>query len=82
MDNKLQLFQFNSQPVRVVWVGNDPMPIFADTCKCLGIGNPSDAVKRLLFKDGVVQIEVIDSMGRKQNATCISLPNYLDFVAR
>lgn len=82
MNNKLQLFEFNSQPVRVVWINSDPMPIFADTCKCLKIGNPSEALKRLLFPDGVSQAEVIDRLGRTQVATVISLPNYLDFVAR
>lgn len=82
MENKLQLFQFNSQPVRVVWVGNDPMPVFVDTCKILERSNPSEAVKHLLFPDGVSQTYLTDSLGRKQLTTIISLPNYLDFVAR
>jgi prophage antirepressor-like protein len=82
MENKLQLFEYNGQPVRVVWIGNDPMPVLVDTCKILEIGNPSDALKRLLFKDGVAQSEVTDRLGRKQPTTIISLPNYLDFVAR
>jgi len=81
MDNKLQLFEFNSQPVRVVWVSNEPMPILADACKILEIGNPSDVVKRLLFPKGVDSIEVLTKGGR-QMCTCISFPNYLDFVAR
>ena len=81
MDNKLQLFEFNSQPVRVVWASNEPMPILADACKILEIGNPSDVVKRLLFPKGVDSIEVLTKGGR-QMCTCISFPNYLDFVAR
>lgn len=80
----LQLFKFKGQDVRVVWseCKNDWYYVLVDTCRILEIGNPSDVVKRLLFKDGVDSIEVIDSLGRKQKTTCVSLPNYSDLISR
>lgn len=79
----LQLFKFKGQDVRVVWSErkNDWYYVLVDTCKILQIGNPSDVVKRLLFPEGVDQIEVL-TKGGVQKATCVSLPNYSDLISR
>lgn len=83
MENKLQLFEFNSQPVRVVWSESkrDWLYTLVDACKILQIGNPSDVVKRLLFPEGVDSIEVL-TKGGLQKATCVTLANYADLISR
>src|SRR5699024_2360673 len=50
-----------------------------DVCKVLGIKNVSDTKSRL-NKDGVGTTEVIDSMGRKQQATFINESNFYKVV--
>lgn len=60
--------------VRVAEVNGEPMFCLSDVCKVLEIGNATD-VKKRLKNDGVDIIEVIDSLGRKQNATFINESN-------
>lgn len=73
--NKLQIFE-NSEfgAVRTVVVNNEPMFCLADICKALDITHVTD-VKNRLKQDGVATTEVIDSIGRKQNAIFISEAN-------
>lgn len=73
--NKLKIF--NSKEfgeIRTVTVNNEPMFCLADVCKALEITHVTD-VKNRLNKDGVGSTEVIDSLGRKQNATFINESN-------
>ena len=73
--NELKIF--NSKEfgeIRTVTVNNEPMFCLADVCKALEITHVTD-VKNRLNKDGVGSTEVIDSLGRKQNATFINESN-------
>ena len=60
--------------VRTTVVSGDPFFCLSDVCRVLEISHVTD-VKNRLKKDGVVTAEVIDSMGRKQNATFINESN-------
>lgn len=70
----LEIFKNNGFEVRGGLVDNEPYFVLADICKALDIVNITD-VKNRLKKDGVDTIEVIDSLGRKQKATCINESN-------
>lgn len=73
--NELKIF--NSKEfgeIRTVTVNNEPMFCLADVCKALEITHVTD-VKNRLNKDGGGSTEVIDSLGRKQNATFINESN-------
>lgn len=68
---------FNSSEfgeIRTVMKDGEPMFCLADVCKALDITHVTD-VKNRLKQDGVGTAEVIDSMGRKQNATFINEAN-------
>ena len=53
--------------VRIITKDGQPFFCLADINKCLGINNNSQAKARLKL-DGVISNEVIDSLGRKQQA--------------
>ena len=73
--NELQIFNNEEFGViRTVTKDNEPMFCLADVCKALDISHVTD-VKNRLKQDGVGNAEVIDSMGRKQNATFINESN-------
>ena len=71
---ELQIFQNSGFQIRGGLINNEPYFALVDICKILSIKNVSDAKDRLK-KDGVVSSEVIDSLGRKQNATLINEQN-------
>ena len=60
--------------MRTTQIDNTPYVCLADVCKILEIKNISDCKDRL-NKDGVVISEVIDKLGRKQQATFINESN-------
>lgn len=60
--------------IRTVTINDEPMFCLADVCKALEISHVTD-VKNRLKQDGVGTAEVIDSLGRKQNATFINESN-------
>lgn len=72
---ELQIFN-NSEfgQIRSVIVDSEPMFCLADVCKALEITHITD-VKNRLKQDGVGTAEVIDNIGRKQNATFINESN-------
>lgn len=72
--NNLQTFSFNNQPVRTVQLNNQPYFNLKDVCEILEIGNPSQ-LKTRLKEDGVITNEVIDSLGRHQQANFINESN-------
>jgi prophage antirepressor-like protein len=76
MNNKtaLSVFTFQNHPVRTSIIDDEIWFVVSDACKVLDIINVSQAVDRL-DQDGVCTTEVIDSMGRKQNATIANEPN-------
>lgn len=81
--NELQIFKNEKFEVRTSIVNNEPYFMLADVCRVLEIGNPTMAKQRL-NKHGVNSTEVIDSLGRKQNATFINESNLykLAFTSR
>lgn len=73
--DELKIFNSNEfGEIRTVMKDGQPMFCLADVCKALDITHVTD-VKNRLKQDGVGTAEVIDSMGRKQNATFINESN-------
>lgn len=73
--NNLQIFKNEKfGEMRTVEINNIPFVCLADVCKILEIKNISDCKGRLK-QDGVVTNEVIDNLGRKQQATFINESN-------
>lgn len=71
----IQIFRNeNFGEVRVTEVSGEPMFCLADVCKALELSNVSQ-VKSRLKEDGVIANEVIDNLGRKQQATFINEAN-------
>lgn len=78
--NELQIF--NSEEfgdIRTVTIDNEPFFCMADICKALEISNVSQ-VKTRLNQDGVISNEVIDSIGRKQNANFVNESNMYKLI--
>lgn len=65
--------------VRTLSVNNEPYFMLADICRVLEIGNSSQAKTRLK-KDGLISNEVIDSLGRLQQADFINESNLYKLV--
>ena len=65
--------------VRTSIVDDEPYFALNDICRILEINNPSQAKTRL-NKDGVISNEVIDSMGRTQQANFINESNLYKLV--
>jgi len=76
---QLQVFDFNANEVRTLKRDSEAWFNLSDVCKILDIKNPSDTRSRLK-QDGVVTTEVIDRLGRNQNATFINEPNLYKVV--
>lgn len=65
--------------VRTVTINNAPYFCMADICKSLDLNNVSQAKERL-NQDGVCTNEVIDSLGRKQQANFINESNMYKLI--
>lgn len=73
--NELQIFNSSEfGQIRTVTINDEPMFCLADVCKALELEQVS-RVKSRLKEDGVTTSKVIDSLGRKQNATFINESN-------
>ena len=71
MEN-IQIFENNEfGAIRTQIINDEPYFCLADICHALDIKNISDMKKRL-NRDGVATSEVIDSVGRKQNANFVN----------
>lgn len=78
--NDLQIF--NSEEfgqIRTVTINNEPWFCMLDICKALDIGNVSQAKTRL-NNDGIITNEVMDALGRKQNANFINEANMYKLI--
>ena len=82
--NELKIFN-NERfgEVRTSIINGEPYFMLADVCRVLEIGNPT-MTKQRLNKNGVNSIEVIDNLGRPQQATFINESNLykLAFTSR
>ena len=68
----IQIFKNNEfGAIRTRIINDEPYFCLADICHALDIKNISDMKKRL-NRDGVATSEVIDSVGRKQNANFVN----------
>ena len=77
---ELQIFKNNEfGEVRTKVINNEPYFSLNDVCGILEINNPSQAKTRL-NKDGVISNEVIDSMGRTQQANFINESNLYKLI--
>lgn len=77
---ELQIFKNNEfGEVRTKVINNEPYFSLNDVCRILEINNPSQAKTRL-NKDGVISNEVIDSMGRTQQANFINESNLYKLI--
>ncbi len=78
--NELQIYN-NEEfgDIRTVTINNEPFFCMADICKALEISNVSQ-VKTRLNQDGVISNEVIDSIGRKQNANFVNESNMYKLI--
>lgn len=75
MENKLEIFRNeNFGEIRAKSINDEPYLCLVDVCKILEISNASQ-LKSRLNKDGVIISEVIDSLGRSQDATFINESN-------
>ena len=84
MKNKLQIFNNEKfGEVRTAVINSEPYFMLADVCRVLEIKNSWDAKNRL-NKHGVDTTEVIDKLGRPQQATFINESNLykLAFTSR
>ena len=78
--NQLQIFKNNEfGEIRTVQLNNEPYFCMADICKALDINNISQAKTRLK-EDGVISNEVIDSLGRKQQANFVNESNMYKLI--
>ena len=73
------IFPDTGYDVRTVTIDGEPWFVVADVCKNIGIGNPSDAAKRLQ-EDDLDTVEVIDSLGRAQQATATNESGLYDLI--
>lgn len=67
--------------IRTAGTADEPMFCLADVCRVLELSNISET-KRRLIKDGVSSIEVIDNLGRKQQANFINEQNLYKVIMR
>lgn len=73
--NNLQIFKNkNFGQVRVIEIENQAWLCLVDVCRILEISNVSQ-LKTRSNKDGLITNEVIDNLGRKQEATFINEAN-------
>lgn len=80
--NDLMIFE-NAEfgKVRTMNVNNEPWFCLLDICKALEIKNISQ-LKTRLNGDGVIINEVIDNVGRKQNANFVNEANLYKVIFR
>ncbi len=81
MAANIQLFQFQGQDVRVVFVDSLPYWILADICKVLDLDQVHRVADRLK-QDGVTKSTVTDALGREQEMLCINEPNLYRTIFR
>jgi len=72
MQYAMQVFQFEDETdFRVIDRNGEPWFVLSDVCRKLGIGNPSDAARRLDL-DEKDDLDIIDPIGRSQNSKVIN----------
>lgn len=75
----VELFTYTDHQVRVVVIDGEPWFVLADLCRVLDIANPSMVADRI-DADALSTAEVIDSMGRTQQARIVSEPGMYEVI--
>lgn len=82
MNPEIQTFNFNASTLRTLTDENDePWFVLKDCMNILGLGNPTETVK-MFDDDEFSTTEVIDSIGRRQQAYIISEPGLYRLVMK
>lgn len=82
MNPEIQTFNFNDNPVRTLTdEQGDPWFVLKDCMNVLGLGNPTETVKTF-DEDDFSTAEVIDAIGRRQQAYIISEPGFYRLVMK
>ena len=76
-----EVLDFKGCSVRMAMKDGEPWWVVADVCSALGIGNPTDATKRV-DKDDLDLVEVIDAIGRKQKSSVVNEPGLYSLILR
>lgn len=79
--SELTPFAYGTQQVRTILIGDEPWFVAADVCAVLEIANARQAVARV-DRDDVCQVDVIDSLGRGQNAYAVNESGMYELVIR
>lgn len=83
MNTALQTFQYESLQLRIQQDENsEPLFHANDLCALLHYSNPRDAVARHVDNDDVVKRDIIDSMGRTQQANFLREPGLWALIMR
>lgn len=77
--NKLQMFKFNANEVRVIMEDGEPLWVLADVCKSLG-DLVHRMVKQRLSDDVCSTYPIPDSMGRPQETTFVNEDGLYDVI--
>ena len=75
MNNSLIFKNENLGEVRVIFIDNEPLFCLSDICKALNLTNPTmvlNAIKSEFDDDLSLTYPIIDTLGRKQNATFVT----------
>ena len=78
---EIQIFNFDTNPVRVHTINGKEYFCAKDVCDILGYSNGKDAVSRHCKKDGVVKHALTDSLGRMQKYSFLSESNLYRLLA-
>lgn len=70
--SKIIPFDFESHAIRVQLAGTEPWFNAGDVCDVLGYSNPWDAIAKHVEVDDLAKREVIDSIGRRQQANHVN----------
>lgn len=76
---EISVFERDDWSVRTVVIDGDPWFVARDVCVALGITNGRDALSRV-DADGVGTTDVIDSLGRTQQASIVSEPGLYELI--
>lgn len=82
MNNEIQRFEFKGESLRALTnMAGEPWFVLKDCMSILDLGNPTETVK-MFDDDEFSTTEVIDSIGRRQQAYVISEPGLYRLVMR
>lgn len=81
MSNEIQRFDFKGESLRAHQHGGEPWFVLKDCMSILDLGNPTETVK-MFDDDEFSTTEVIDSIGRRQQAYIIIEPGLYRLVMR